>query len=458
MPPSASQVCKLRTMVESKRVLSKTCSRNHKRIAAALFLLMPLAASAQISLSSAVDLAEKNSPSVHGAVANVQKAAAALQGTHDAYIPNFVVGLSPGYAYGFPLGAPSFFTATASSLVLSWSQKDYMRAARTALNAANLNLKDAQQQVELDVALAYVQLDSDLKEISALDEEKGYAGTLVQLEQDRVGAGVDPKMNQLEAELTAAQVDQKRIHLDSDAEAMRQKLAHLTGLPAIDLGTVSSSIPPAPAENALSGDDQQTVAANPGIAAAYANARAKWFTAFGDAKQNYRPLATFGAEYALFEETPGYTNYYKTFQYNNVELGVQITFPLFDATRRAKARESNADAAHAQADADAARDILSEQTSTMRSNVRELAAQQRVAQVQGQIAQEQLKTIETELTSGSGIPNAPSIPPTQAQKAHIEERERYGDVLDAEFSLMKVELNLLRETGQLDAWVRSSLQ
>jgi outer membrane protein TolC len=342
--------------------------------------------------------------------------------------------------------------------VLSWSQKDYMRAARTALDAANLNLKDVQQQVELDVALAYVQLDSDLKEISALEEEQGYAGTLVKLEQDRVGAGVDPKMNELEAELTAAQVDQKRIHLESDAEAMRQKLAHLTGLPATDLGTVTGSIPAAPSGNVPGGDDQQAIAANPGVAAAYANAKAKWYTAFGDAKQNYRPLATFGAEYALFEETPGYTNYYKTFQYNNVELGVQITFPLFDATRRAKARESNADAAHAQADADAARDILSEQTSTMRSNVRELAAQHRVAQVRGEIAQEQLKTIETELTSGSGIPNAPSISPTEAQKAHIEERERYGDVLDAEFSLMKVELNLLRETGQLDAWVRSSLK
>jgi hypothetical protein len=30
-------------------------------------------------------------------------------------------------------------------------------------------------------------------------------------------------------------------------------------------------------------------------------------------------------------------------------------------------------------------------------------------------------------------------------------------MLDADFSLMKVELNLLRVTGQLDAWVRSSL-
>jgi outer membrane protein TolC len=444
-------------MDESKAVLTRTRSLHLRRIAAVLFLVTPLAATAQISLSTAVDLAEKNSPSVHGAVANVQRATAALEEAKDAYIPNFVLGISPGYAYGFPLGYPSFFNANAQSLVLSWSQRDYIRSARTAVNSASLNLKDVQQQVELDVALDYVELDTDLKEIAALEEESSHAGSLAQIEQDRVQAGVDPRINELTAELTAAQVDEKRIQLENDAEAMRQKLAHLTGLPATGLNTVSGSIPAAPSVNALGNADQQ-VQNNPGVAAAYANAKAKWYTAFGDSKQNYRPLAAFGGQYSLFEKTPGYTEYFPHFQYNNVELGVQVTFPLFDATRRAKARESSADAAHAQADADAARDILSEQTSTMRGNVRELGAQQRVAQVQSEIAQEQVKTIETELTNGTGLPNAPPVAPAHAEKAHIEERQYYVQMLEANLAVMKVELNLMRFTGQIDAWVRASLQ
>jgi outer membrane protein TolC len=330
-----------------------------------------------------------------------------------------------------------------------------MRAAHTALNAANLNLKDAQQQTELDVALAYVQLDSDLKELEAVQQQASYAENLVQLEQDRVNAGVDARMTELEAELRAAQVNQKRALLENDVEAMRDKLAHLTGLPGTGLNTVSSSIPSAPSTGTMgtasSGSDSAAVSA------AYANAKSKWFTAFGDQKQNYRPLAVFGAQYALFEKTPGYTEYYKNFQYNNVELGVQITFPLFDATRRAKARESTADASHAQAEADAARDVLDEQTVALRGNLRELAAQQRVAQVQSQIAEEQLKTVETQITSGTGVPNSPAVPPTQAQKAHIQERQYYTDLMEANLGLIKVELNLMKLTGQIDAWVRSSL-
>jgi outer membrane protein TolC len=442
----------------SEKIRTATRSRRRTKFAIALFLLAPLAAPAQISLSSAVDLAEKNSTSVRGAIAGVQKATAALAETKDAYIPNFVLGVSPGYAYGFPLGYPSFFNANATSLVLSWSQKDYMRAARTALNAANFSLKDEQQQTELDVAVAYVQLDSDLKELEALQQQSSFAETLVQLEQDRVNAGVDPKMTELESELTAAQVDQKHAQLENDAEAMRQKLAHLTGLPATGFTSVSTSIPPAPSFGTMGTAPQPSPSDNAGVSAAYSNAKSKWFTAFGDDKQNYRPLAVFGAQYSLFEKTPGYTEYFPHFQYNNVELGVQLTFPLFDATRRAKARESNADALHAQADADAARDVLDEQTSTMRGNLRELAAQQRVAQIQSQIAQEQLKSVDTQIASGTGLPNAPGVAPTQAQKAHIEERQYYADMLEVNLALIKVELNLLKATGQIDAWVRSSLK
>lgn len=428
---------------------------------AVLFALLPLAAPAQISLSTAVDMAERSSPSVRDAAAKVLHASAAISEAKDAYVPNIIMGTSPGYAYGYPFGYPSLFNATSQSLVLSFSQPDYIRAARAGFNAANLNLKDTQQQVALDVALDYVELDHDLVEIAALDEEESYAGGLVSIEQDRVHAGVDARVNQLQAELTAAQVDEKRIHLENDADEMRQKLAHLTGLPADGLNTVSASIPPGPAFNSGAAADLRDDAAitNPAVAAAYDQAKAKRYTAFADARSNYRPVATFGAQYSFFEQFADYTKYFpRNFQYNNAALGVQITIPLFDAARRARARESAADAASFNAQADQARDTVSEQTLLARRTILELSAEQHVAQLQAELAQENLKTIDAELANGSGSPTAQPIAPTTAQKAHIEERERYEDLLDNNFSLMKVELNLLRMTGQINDWVRSSIK
>ncbi len=443
--------------------LRKAADRGTRAILLTLVSLaagaVPLAARAQISLSTAVDLAEKSSPAVRSAEANVKKATEALAESQDAYIPNFALGASPGYAYGFPFGYPSLFSATSQSIVLSFPQRDYIRAARAGLDSARLSLKDQQQQVALDTAVAYVELDYDLKAIAALDEENSHATKLVSIEQDRVQAGVDPRVTELQAELTAAQVNLKRIQMQNDADAMRQKIAHLTGLPAAGFTTVSSSIPQAPTADSLASINDQSAPNDPGVAAAFANAKSKLYTSFGDARQNYRPLITFGAQYSLFEKFADYTRYFPTgFQYNNVAIGMAVQFPLFDAARRAKARESAADALHSQADADSALNILTEQRSSLQHSILELGAQQRVAEVQNQLAQEQLKTIETQLTNGTGTTGSQPITPREAEQAHIEERERYGDVLTTDFSLMKAELSLLRATGQIEDWVRSSLK
>lgn len=421
------------------------------------FLLLSLTASAQISLSSAVTLAEKSSPSVRSAEASLQHAEAAVQEARDAYIPNLVAGGSPGYFYGFPMGYPSLFNLQSSSLVLSFSQPDYIRAARAAVNSAALNLKDTRQQVALDVSLDYVELDHDLEEIAALDQEKSFASTLVSIEEDRVQSGVDPRVSQLQAELTAALVDEKRIHLENDADEMRQKIADLTGLPGDGLTTVTASIPAPPAFNANDAVGS-SIMKSPALAAAEANAQSKLYQAFGDARQSYRPLAVFGGQYSRFAQFNNYSEYFQHFQYNNFGAGVQITFPLFDAARRAKGRESAAEAGAARASADETRNTLSEQSLVARRTILELQAEQHVAELQSQLAQEQLKTIDAELANGSGSPNAQPISPVTAQKAHIEERERYENLLDTRFSLMKVELNLLRMTGQIDNWVRSSLK
>ncbi|HEX4038219.1 MAG TPA: TolC family protein [Acidobacteriaceae bacterium] len=429
-----------------------------RKLAAILFLTIPVAASAQISLSTAVDLAEKSSPAVRSAQANVRKAIGSLSESEDAYVPNVVLGANPGYVYGYPLGYPSLFEANSQSLILSFSQRDYIRAARQGVNSAKLSLRNTQQEVALDVALAYVQLDHDLREMAALDEEKAYAENLVNMEQERVNAGVDASVATLRAQLTAAQVDEKHIQLENDANDMRLKISHLTGLPAVGFTTISGSIPPQPAVSASSGIDEQPPDNNPGVAAAYAKAKSRQYQAFGDQRQNYRPLITFGAQYSLFEKFANYTQYFPNgLQYNNAAIGVVVTFPIFDASRRARARESAADADYAWADADAARNTLSEQEQTLRGSVRQLAAQQRVAQLESDLAQAQLKTVETQLANGTGNAGAQPISPIEAQNAHIEERQRFEDMLDANFSLIRVELNFLRTTGGLDAWLQSAL-
>jgi outer membrane protein TolC len=423
-----------------------------------LLLTLALHANAQVSLYTVTDLALRNSPAVRMGVADVQKAAAGLGESKDAYIPNFILGSSLGYSYGFPVGQPSVYNVGSQSTLLSFSQPDYIRAARQALRSAEMALKDTREQVLQDAATDYVELNVDLQEIAAIEEQKSYADQLSSIELDRVQAGVDPRIAMLQAQLTAAQIELRRVHTEQDADRMRTRLANLTGLDADSFEPLSTSIPAMPDFASDGAGDRQRSAQNAGVAAADANAQSKIYLAIGDQRQNYRPLLSFGLQYNRYAKFNNYANYYLRFQHNNFDAGVEITIPLFDASRRAKALESSADAVHAKAEADQTRARVDENLRQLRRSLEELHAQQQVSALQAEIAQERLATVEQELKNGSGAPGASPITPQQADQAHIEERQRYLDKLDADLNLARAELGLLRLTGGMEAWLQAAPQ
>ncbi len=194
-----------------------------------LALIAPSGALAQVSFYTAIDLALRNSTPVRIGAAQVQHAEAAVKLSIDAYMPSFVVGSSLGYSYGFPVGQPSVYSVSASSVAFSFSQPDYIRSARAALLAAQLQLKDTRQQVIMETALDYIQLTSVGQEITALDQQSGFVLRLVEIETDRVNAGVDSKVELTKARLTGAQIALRRLHLVNQADMLRVRLAHLTG-------------------------------------------------------------------------------------------------------------------------------------------------------------------------------------------------------------------------------------
>ena len=66
---------------------------------------------------------------------------------------------------------------------------------------------------------------------------------LVDIEQQRSDAGVDPTSELLQAKLQAAQLKLNRIHLQSRASVLEKQLAVLTGLPIGSIRVDHASIP-----------------------------------------------------------------------------------------------------------------------------------------------------------------------------------------------------------------------
>jgi len=215
--------------------------------------------------------------------------------------------------------------------------------------------------------------------------------------------------------------------------------------------TESASIPnppTSPSPEAMNATLRNSAA----IASSEADAKSKQYIAFGDSRKIWRPEIAFGIQYSRYAEFNNYAQYYLRFQHNNFDVGMNMTFPFFDALARARAAASAADAVHAREQAELFHTQLSEQTLEISGSLAELRAQQKIARLQNDYAQENVDAVETQIQSGSGNPNAPALTPRDEQKARIEERRRFVEKLDADFQLMQSEIQLQRTLGTVEEW------
>lgn len=416
----------------------------------------------QISLVSAVDLALKNNPRVRLAQADVEKSTAVLKESKDVYIPAITIGSGLGWSYGYPLGQPSVVNATLTGAILSWSQRDYIRAARLGLEAAVLNLNEARAAVEEDTVITYLALDRDLGRQQALDEQLARAEQLVTIVTDRLNAGVDSQMDLTQSKLTAAQIHLAYLDAQDETAIDQLRLAHLIGLPSTNLSTVPDSVPrlgtPA-ADQAIA-----TVPESPSLHAAFANAQAKQHIAWGDEKKLYRPQVFLASQYSLFAKFNNYQVYFpinpvtgkSVFQYNNAGIGIQVNWPIFDRALKARAQESAADAVHAYADAENARIREQEGHAQLARSTRTLAARSEVADLQQQLASQQLASIRTQLQASAANPNVPQRTPKDQANAEVDERGKYVSMLNSRFDLQQAQVQLMRAQGSLDGWLRAA--
>ncbi len=421
-------------------------------LAFALCASVSTAAHAQISLASAVNLALQNSSQVRIASAKLEQARGTLSEARGAYVPNFYVGAGLGYSMGFPLGTPNLFNAESQSLLFSFSQPDYVRSAHAAIQSAEFSLQDARQQVSLDTATACLDLDKTHRQIAALHEAMDDAAQLIVILDNRVAAGVASKVDLTRARLTRAQMQLQQMQLEDHAEQLQQQLASLTGLPADSITLDASSIPALPD---LSSTSMPQTAQDPAVLAAQSKADSLMYTAFGDNRQNYRPSFQQITQYSLFSTFNNYQNYYTSFQQNNFGFEVQVTIPLFDPIHRAKGIESNAAASVARQEAEQAQAQVSAQSLALRHQLRELKAEQDVASLQQQLAQDTLQSLQVQMQNGTASAAAAPVTPQQAEQARIDERSRYIDKLDADFAVERVQLQLLRQMGTLSTWLHA---
>jgi len=432
------------------------------RWAMGLALLACLAgmAPAQISMTSAVDLALRSDPRVKMAQADVAKAQATLAETHDAYVPT--IGVSGGYggSTGVPLSVPVVFSISSQSLLFNFSQKDYVRAAAAGVQAAELAYQEVRDKVAEDVLVTYLNLDNAQQRQAAMMEESAAAARLVSIVQDRMDAGQDTRIELLRARRSATEIRLQQLRLEDELATLQDHLGHLLGLPGTTVVTVTNSIPAIPAASTLATDTSDSF----GIQSAFAGARSKQETAFGLGRYRFRPQFSFGAEYSRISTShTNYPLYYPGFQGgehlsdNALSLGIQIQIPIYDRGHQDRARQSEADARHSRFEAEDQRNQFLEGRFKLRHSLDELAARSDLAEIDRDLAQEQLKAVLIQLQAESGSSPGPQLNPKDEQNARLQQAAKTVDLLNTQFELHQAQVNLMRQTGTLDAWLKNAM-
>jgi len=426
-------------------------------VACSAFASAAAPACAQISFGTAIGLALKSNPKVLTAQADVDKSLAALQQLRDAYIPAVVGGSGLGPpSYGFPLGQPSIFNINAQSLVFSYSQHDYIRAAQASLDSAKLNLKDIREGVAEDAAITYLAVDRDMQRQAALQQQQGFADRLVTIVQERLDAGQDTPIDLTTCRLTAAQIHLARLRAEDETVSDQAHLARLIGLPARGLAVTNDGVPTFPTPATAPDLTGAAPATSPAVDAAYAVARAKRETAFGEARYLWRPQVVLDAQYSRYAKFNNLQDYYFRFQQNNAAIGVQITVPLYDKAHQARAREAAADASHAEHEADSLRDQFFDNRLRASHTAAELSTRAEIATLDQQLAQQQLDVLLVQLNAGSGNLSGPQMTPKDEQTARITEREKFVALLNANFEAQQAQISLMRAAGELEVWLASA--
>ena len=404
-----------------------------------------------LAFRTAIELALKNSARTGLQQADLLRASSVVRQTKDVFLPQMVLGSGLGASYGFPLSlegaAPSIFNVNFQGALFNMAQRNYLKAAKSDVQVTAAQNADRRNDVIMETALDYVQLDLLDSSLTIQKEQQQAAQKFQDIVSQRIDAGLDSQVENTRAKLAGARTRLDIAQTLAAADQLRLRLSQLTGLPVSAIQTSTETIPEMPAVAQDQDLPGEAVKNNPQVKVADAAAQAKAFRAQAERKQLY-PSVDYVGQYAVLARFNNYDEFFQKFQRHNVTAGVAIRFPFFNPVQRAAADAAKADAAKSRKEAQSVKEQVSTETLKLQRSVEQLAAAREVAQLEHQLAQSDIEATHAKIESGAATLK-------DEQNARVAEHERYTAYLNSSFELDRAQIQLMREIGQLETWALS---
>jgi len=399
-----------------------------------------------LTLDQVVNLALAHSPDL--ALARVRYTVAQnVAGVDRAeFRPNLYTGSGAAYTNGFPQtpggAAPSVFEMSYTQALLDPIKRGALKADEDRAKNQELEYQNMRDTVMVRAASAYLELADVRHSLDLLRGERDSQQRILDVTQQRAAAGLELPVAVTQDELQLAKTSQRIVQYESRDEILSDQIRDMAGLPPGEPIDVSSSEVLAsqatePASNLVAA----ALDHSPEIREAENERTAREHLLKG-AKAAYWPTISLVGEYNVLSKINNYDVFFNHFQRNNVNAGVQITIPIFSAHTSAAAA-----LAHSQlneADLELASDKRTVRMGAEQKvrALRETDAGKDVAQLDLQLAQEQLQDVQVKFNQGRATLR-------DLEQARVVENEKWLAFLDANLSREKAQLDLLQATGQL---------
>jgi outer membrane protein len=398
-----------------------------------------------LTLHQAITLALQNSRDLKLARVQYNVALNEVGVDRAAFLPNVYTGSGAAYTHGFPSlpggQAPAVFELDYTQALFDPLLKAQQHAAEERAKNQKIEMDRVRDDVIVRTAAAYLELAKVRHSLDLMGDERASAEKIVEVVRERVAANQELPIEVTRSELAAARVQEGIVKLEDREEALSAEIRDLTGVADGQAIEVEQEEPSFATDQQLS-DLVNLAVQNDRSVEEAENERLAQEKLLHGARWAYFPTIDLVGQYTVLSKFNNYTEFYKTFERNNVNVGVQVTIPIFAA-------KTSANVALARSQLNAAELTLGNKRQEIRADVeqkarsvRELDATREVARLDLQLAQQTLQMTQSRFDQGRATLQ-------EIEQARLDESDKWVAFLDADFARQRAQLTLLQATGQL---------
>ncbi|MGC2333347.1 MAG: TolC family protein [Candidatus Acidiferrales bacterium] len=398
-----------------------------------------------LTMHQAITLALENSSDLK--LARVQYNVAANEAGVDraSFRPNLYTGAGLAYTHGFPSlpggGAPSVFQLDYQQTVFDPLLKGQQKAAEDRAKNQKLEMEHVRDDVIVRTATEYLELAKVQHSLDLMRTEGASAEKILAALRERVAANQELPIELTRSQLTLARINEQTIKLEDREQTLEDELRDLTGIPESQSIQAEQQEPSFATDQPESDMEDLALRSDQSVAEAENEREARQHILRG-AHLGYFPSIDIVGQYSVLSKFNNYNEFYNHFERNNVNVGVQITVPLFAAKTSANVALAKSQLDEAELQLGNKRQQVRLDVQEKARGVRELDAGREVARLDLQLAQETLQQVQAKFDQGNATLQ-------QIEQARLDESDKWLAFLDADFARQQGQLNLLEATGQL---------